>query len=713
MQATEFIGADDLRSGDKSPQELLGSAFELDINLDDPYLAKNLLERLPALRTDIQAREKELDEEFLSLTMEQEIAHMNDAEEAAGFSELYSRSKASLAKLTEILGVETLLFAESIELYQANLAQVKESKFVQSAVELLIRMKNGKFDAVDPVTLETESCLGTLEEIEFIREVIRRSSSESSDTRLISSRLASLAEIYKQEILKRLTQYLQSRGLSTERMENYKRIGNIHRFFDSIKDKKVVEEEIFRFIVGQKMNRQIFQKDDIKGDFTKWLLLLKKQLKNASESEGLFFKIFEEKVLEVFESFCRFVANEYLGELLSETLRSCLAQKKNAYFVEFYDMFNEAFDNFKSNVSKFPKVNAFLHEIDTLFIKHMSPFERDYFKIEESNFKETLELYYKMLVKTVEKCKEKLLELSTSAYVEALRTNLSKEKLQIILNLYQTTLTRTKRNTPSYNVNEKCSAVVNRFFDVMYKYFQDALDCTKAKILSVATEATFTELSVYSLLGTLSQDLELINASKLEVSSLFSTSLHLKELENKYKVFDGEMKNNLNNLISLLLERLFDGIKDLASSKSKKKDAGSKKPADSVVLSAYCVQATELLENVRAELFRAFSEASRRKIFLNIGSRLVAHLKKTIPTKPYFTAHGKHIEVDMAEYERFVLRLDHPVVQEKFAVLQKLVKILSLPSKSVSTYLETSKLSTLESRQTIEAFVECSALTKN
>ena len=713
LQAPELIRGEDLRADDTTPEQLIGQMLKFDVNLDDPLLAQNLLAKLPGLRQDILAREKEIDDEFLSLTMEQEIAHMNDAEEAAGFSELYKRSKGGLTQLQEVLAVESLVFSESIDLYKGNLEQVKESKFLQRAMELFIRMKNGKFDAVDPITLETESCLKTLEEIEFLRETIRRSSSESSDLRLISSRLSSLAEIYKQDILKRLTQYLQSRGLTSERLENYRRIGSIHRFFDSIKDKKVVEEEIFRFIVGQKMVRQIFQKEDIKSDFLKWLLLLKKQLKNISESEGLFFKIFDDRAYEVFESFCQFVSHKYLGELLSDTLRNCLTQKKLAYFVEFYDIFNESFHNFKSTASKFPKVTTYLHEIDTLFIKYMSPFERDYFKVEESNFGETLDLYYKMLNKTVITLKDKTNELSSVAFVEALKININKEKLGIIITLYQTTLSRTKRNIPSYNVNEKCTVIVNKFFDVMYRYFQDALDCTKGKIVSVATEATSVDLCVYSLLGTLSQDLEMIFASKLEVSSLFSTSVHLKELENKYKVFDSEMKNNLNNLISLLLERLFEALKDLAFTKNKKKDSSTKKSVDSVVLSSYCVQAVEVLENLRSELFKSFSESSRKKIYLNIGNRLVAHLKRTIPTKAYFVAYSKHLEVDMAEYERFMNKLDHPVALEKFGVLQKLVKILSLPSKSVTTYLETSKLSSLETRQTIEAFVECSALTKN
>src|SRR3990167_8284144 len=107
LQAPELIRGEDLRADDTTPEQLIGQMLKFDVNLDDPLLAQNLLAKLPGLRQDILAREKEIDDEFLSLTMEQEIAHMNDAEEAAGFSELYKRSKGGLTQLQEVLAVES------------------------------------------------------------------------------------------------------------------------------------------------------------------------------------------------------------------------------------------------------------------------------------------------------------------------------------------------------------------------------------------------------------------------------------------------------------------------------------------------------------------------------------------------------------------------------------------------------------------------------
>ena len=125
---------------------------------------------------------------------------------------------------------------------------------------------------------------------------------------------------------------------------------------------------------------------------------------------------------------------------------------------------------------------------------------------------------------------------------------------------------------------------------------------------------------------------------------------------------------------------------------------------------AICSQTVETLESIRRELFRSFTENARKKIYQNIGMRLVSHLKKVVPSKSYFAAYSEHLEVDMSEYQDFLKKLENPAVLESFEVLRKLARILSTPSNMVETYIETSKLNSLENKETIEQFIKCASL---
>ena len=130
-------------------------------------------------------------------------------------------------------------------------------------------------------------------------------------------------------MLVRLDKYLESKGLPSEKEDNYINIGKIHSFFDAIKERKRVEEQIFKFLIGVKPTRLTPSKEDIKNDFVRYLMLLKKQFKSMALNEGVFFKIFGTRGRQVFEEFCFYIGINYIGQLASDTLKGCLSQRKN------------------------------------------------------------------------------------------------------------------------------------------------------------------------------------------------------------------------------------------------------------------------------------------------------------------------------------------------------------------------------------------------
>jgi hypothetical protein len=694
---------------DRTAQQVLSSMLKFGINLKDPNLCQDLLSRLPGLQDTIKSEEKRIDQEFINLKLEQEIAHMHDNEEVTGFVSSYKQIKGSLAKIKEAVELESLGFAEIIDKFQANREHREESEFIRNVVEILEQLKLGKYNPPNVGDLTLPELLSLLERIEFLKEVLKKNSNaESTDVRIAAQKVSDYSSAWKGEVTQRLSRLLATKGLAEDKDESYKSIGLIYNFFDKIKEKKKAEEQIFTYLVGPRQEKEIVSREDIENEFLKNLMLMKRQIKQMGANEGIFVKIFGDKAGIVFENFCKFVGNKYIGEYASNTLQKCLGQHKIAYFLELLDMFNEAFYKFKSSVSKWSNTNLFMQDLETTYIKYMSAHNSTYFDKEKKNFEECIMRMYNALKSEIDRFKPKINEISPTVLNDTLKIFLSREKIIEIISLYKTTLGRVKRNTPSYTINEKSNVIVNTFFDVVFKYFKESIDIIKTKILST-DEVNFKDLNIYSLLGKASQDLDLVGVSKVDVCTLFNTFFYIKELENKYKVFDNEMKNELNNCISLLLERLFESLSDIVAQKPKTKPSKS----DSMIASKVCLETVEGLEKLRNQLFNSFTENTRKKIYSNIGTRLVSHLKKVIPTKAYYTNYSSSLQSDMDKYYEFLKTLDNQQVLESFEVLKKLVKILSTPANMIETYLETMKLNTLENKQIIQAFVSCAALSNN
>lgn len=747
----------ELRDQGSSPQRVFGS-FITSIAAQAPTMGStatsspgayisHLLSSLPVLSEKVSAMDEETTAEFLQLKTENSLVHLNDAEEIGAFRASFASTKKSLSLLEDRLNSEKMFFKDLVDRYSQSNQVRKEKEFLVKTVQRFIQTKEEGPGTREPdyAGYKLSDLLEELQQTEFLKKVLKWVPEGSDALRVqgAQQKLIKLAALMKEELKVRLRGFLETKALSMDREQNYKNISSIHQFFAQIGEKATVEEQIFDYLIGSKSRKQISSKEDIRRDFLRYLILLKKQLKNISKGEGLFLKIFgggstSEKGNAVkadsdapisggstdttgyliFNNFCLYVSKNYIGELASSTLKLCQNQGKYSYYLEMYDLFNVNMNEFLESVNKFSGVKTYVQEIQTCFIKYMAPHSREYFSLEQSTFEKSMDLYYKMLKKVIDSCHERINEPGTSHIEEAIKPVLSKEKTFEIITVYKKTMERVSRNIPSYSLNDSLNVVVGCFFEMNYKYYQDTINMIKAKVLST-TDNYSVELSIYSLLGVVSQTLELISGLKVEIVPLFNSLFHIKELDKKYKLFDSEMKNELNNCISLLLERLFENIKGLqttgkSSSKGLKfltsfnRMGGKAANTENLMPSKLCLETINLLEDIRQELFKSFTESLRRKIYANIASRLIAYLKKTLPSKEYYSSNSKHILVDMQEYEEYISRLDSPQISENFEGLKKLVRLLSLPANQIEVYLESSKLRGTEKREIIEAFVKCS-----
>ena len=134
-----------LREADTDPKEIIGNLFRFNIDLKDPNLASSLLEMLPQLSEKVSAAEKKVDEEFLTLKMEQEIAHMNDTEEVGSFLEMFKANKQKIEQQIEALDIDSMTFLEAAEKYKSYKSQKKETSFVYEATDMYVQLRDGVF----------------------------------------------------------------------------------------------------------------------------------------------------------------------------------------------------------------------------------------------------------------------------------------------------------------------------------------------------------------------------------------------------------------------------------------------------------------------------------------------------------------------------------------------------------------------------------------
>lgn len=692
------LTAKDIREAGSS-KSILANVFRYQVSKSTPVA--DMLAMLPDLTAKLVECGQQIDREFVTLRMEEDIAHMHDNEEVAMFADRFRNAKASLNSLKESVEVEEFSFSEAIEKFDQNKSLRTEASFIKKATDLFISIKSGSFrDAKEVYEKSIEEILADLEKVEFIKEVIKKMPDSDPELLAVNFRLSQMAKDLRDETTVRLNKYLEAKGVTVEKEESYKNIGLIYKFFCSIKDKKLVQETVFKSFAGPRKNHPITSKEEIKDYFVKGLMILKNHIKNMSIRRGIFPKIFSERADEEFDNFCSYMGNHHVGEMASDILKDCLSQSKYAYFLNFFDLFNTSFDLFKSSVVRISNSTTYRQTVETCFVKYMAVYGRDYFKLEKDHFLDFMNLYYRLLDRSIEELKKKLDLIDTATFVSGLKSMISREKMGEIMSFYRTTLQRVQRNIPAYMINEKCNEIIDIFFEQIFKYFKAAIELIRARVLS-NTDTAYTDFKLYSLLGLTSQDLELIGASKVDVCELFNKLFDIKNLEKKYKVFDEEIKNDLNNCISLLLERLFTDFEEApeVKIKMKKEEAGLRQ-------SVHCKNVLEKLNGLHSELFRSFTETARKKIYYNIGNRLINHLKKYIPSKAYIQNYSSSLQIDMHKFEDFIKALESTTLVESFAMLARLVRIISLPADQIQTYIDTSKLNQSEWRHIVDRFVD-------
>ena len=725
----------DIRSNEINAKELIGSMFRYDIDKSDPDVIKNLLRQLPSLSDQIQSIEKKIDQEFITLKMEQDISHMNDNEEMAGFIDSFKTTKKALNRHLEQVESLSSTHKEIIDRFNQHNNGKKEAVFIQGAIQIYVDTVNGEFkEFVNVHSMTIEQLLQDIDKIEYIKSILgNKSSSPEKELVKVEKEKRALEDlkryssIYRKEILYRLSQCIKQR-ISVQDGNTYKNIRMIHSFFDSINEKRQVEEDIFINIIQVAKYVPSYQsKEEIHSEYLKYLLLLKNQLKNMSEGKGIFTKIFEKNSHKVFESFCSFMCTNYICNLVHHNLSSCLSSNKYVYFLELYDIFNTEFSKQTGSLgSVLFNISSYLHTIRSTFNKCMYPFSKDYYNTELNTFVDEIKSHYDKLESAMNSIRS---TPHPSKEIKQLSQYISKERVHGMVQRYTQSTNRTIRHTPSYHVSDRCNSIIDSFFTYMYKYIQCAIDMVKAEILQTR-DVSAMESYIYNLLGMCNDMIDIVYISNNDIQGLHSTYFS-KILLDKYNMFYNEMKNELNNSISLLIERVFVYIRDSPRQPTGKNEGASgkitnqgasgkagkqgKKTEEGVTGggikyengSGVCYSMMSILDRVYREIFVSFTDSIRKKIFYNIGCRLIQHIKKIMPTKDYYSKNNSFIKIDMEIYEAYIGRMKSVALVEMFETFKKVVHILFTPAVHIETYVLTNKLYSVESKDVIDTYVQC------